>query len=91
MATNTTRLGLIKPDFVDVVDISELNSNADDIDAAVGAAIVTSSTRPSSPWAGQIIFETDTSKSFVWNGSAWVILGGGAGGGFDSVFLLMGA
>jgi hypothetical protein len=75
MATNTTRLGLIKPDFVDVVDISELNSNADDIDAAVGAAVVTSTTRPSAPWTGQIIHETDTDKTLVWDGVAWVETG----------------
>jgi hypothetical protein len=91
MATNTTKLGLIKPDFVDIVDISELNTNFDDIDAAAGADLVTSTTRPSSPWDGQVIFETDTSKSFVWDGTAWKVLGSGAGGGFDSVFLLMGA
>jgi len=75
MATNTTKLGLIKPDFVDVVDISELNSNADDIDAAVGAAVVTSSTRPAVPWSGQIIHETDTDKTLVWDGVAWVETG----------------
>jgi hypothetical protein len=72
MSTNTTRLGLIKPDFVDVVDISDLNTNADDIDAAVGAAVVTSTTRPSAPWTGQIIHETDTDKTLVWDGVAWV-------------------
>ena len=76
MATTTTRLGLTKPDFVDVVDISELNTNADDIDAAVGAAVVTSSTRPSAPWLGQIIHETDTDKTLVWDGVAWVEAGG---------------
>ena len=75
MSTNTTRLGLIKPDFVDVVDVSELNSNADDIDAAVGAAVVTSTTRPSAPWTGQIIHETDTDKTLVWDGVAWVETG----------------
>jgi hypothetical protein len=77
MATNTTKLGLIKPDFVDVVDVADLNSNADDIDAAVGFAIVTSTTRPSSPWTGQSIFETDTGSAFVWDGSAWQPAGGG--------------
>jgi hypothetical protein len=77
MATNTTKLGLIKPDFVDVVDVADLNTNADDIDAAVGFAIVTSSTRPSTPWAGQSIFETDTGSAFVWDGSAWMPAGGG--------------
>jgi len=71
MATNTTKLGLIKPDFVDVVDVSDLNSNADDIDAAVGATIVTSTTRPTVPFAGQTIFETDTDSTLVWNGTAW--------------------
>ena len=78
MATSTTKLGLTKPDFVDVVDVSELNTNADAIDAAVGATIVTSATRPASPWAGQIIYETDTESTFVWTGSAWIASGGGA-------------
>jgi hypothetical protein len=79
MATNTTKLGLIKPDFVDVVDISDLNTNFDDIDDAVGSTIVTSTTRPGTPFAGQVIFETDTEKSFVWDGSTWKPAGGGGG------------
>jgi hypothetical protein len=90
MATNTTKLGLIKPDFDDVVDVSELNDNFDDIDAAVGSTIVTSTTRPTSPWDGQIIYETDTKKSLVWDGSAWQPAGG-SGVDLDGVFLLMGA
>lgn len=77
MATNTTKLGLIKPDFVDVVDITDLNTNADDIDAAVGFTICTSSTRPSTPWLGQSIFETDTESSFIWDGTVWKPGGGG--------------
>jgi hypothetical protein len=77
MATTTTKLGLIKPDFVDVVDISDLNSNADDIDAAVGSTIVTSATRPGTPFAGQVIYETDTEDSLVWDGTAWKPAGGG--------------
>jgi hypothetical protein len=77
MATNTTKLGLIKPDFVDVVDISDLNDNADDIDAAVGFTICTSTTRPSTPWLGQSIFETDTESSFIWDGTVWKPGGGG--------------
>ena len=32
---------------------------------------VTSSTRPSSPAAGETYFETDTNKIIVWDGSAW--------------------
>ena len=35
--------------------------------------VCTSTTRPASPYQGQVIFETDTNKTLVWNGSAWVI------------------
>jgi len=75
MSTNTPKLNLIKPDFNDVVDITDLNSNADDIDAAVGATIVTSTTRPTAPWTGQIIYETNTDKALVWDGTAWELTG----------------
>lgn len=37
-----------------------------------GSIICTSSTRPASPFAGQQIYETDTSKSLIYNGTAWV-------------------
>lgn len=37
-----------------------------------GTIICTSSTRPASPFAGQSIYETDTSLSLTWSGSAWV-------------------
>jgi hypothetical protein len=33
--------------------------------------VCTSSTRPASPYVGQMIFETDTSLLKVWLGSAW--------------------
>ena len=39
----------------------------------IKAGVCTSSTRPASPYAGQTIFETDTNKTLVWNGSAWII------------------
>jgi len=77
MATSTTKLGLTKPAYTDVVDVQDLNTNADLIDAASGMTICTSSTRPGSPWSGQIIFETDTLGTFVWDGSAWQSAGGG--------------
>ena len=32
-----------------------------------------STTRPTVPYVGQTIFETDTNKMLVWNGTAWVI------------------
>jgi len=33
--------------------------------------VCTSSTRPTAPYEGQQIYETDTDKLLVWNGSAW--------------------
>ena len=35
--------------------------------------VCTSTSRPSSPYTGQTIFETDTNRMYVWNGTAWVI------------------
>lgn len=80
MTQYTSRLNLYKPGGGslgtntpdETADIDKLNGNFDDIDAAVGVEICTSSSRPSSPWDGQIIFETDTESLQVWDGSAWV-------------------
>jgi hypothetical protein len=33
--------------------------------------VCTSTTRPASPFEGQVIYETDTDKMLVYNGSAW--------------------
>ena len=33
--------------------------------------VCTSSTRPTAPYEGQTIYETDTDKTLFWNGSAW--------------------
>jgi hypothetical protein len=38
--------------------------------------VCTSGTRPTAPYEGQQIYETDTDLSYVWNGSAWVGLTG---------------
>lgn len=78
MATNTTKLALSKPDGTDLVDVAVLNGNFDKIDAASGATICTSSTRPASPWNGQVIFETDTLNALVYRAAttSWAILGG---------------
>ena len=78
MATTTTKLALTKPDGTDLVDIAVLNANADKIDTASGAFICTSTTRPASPWNGQLIFETDTLNALVYRTSttSWGIVGG---------------
>ena len=36
--------------------------------------VCTSSTRPTAPYEGQQIYETDTDKSLVWSGAAWLYL-----------------
>jgi len=76
LATTTTRLGLTKPAGTDLVDITVLNSNFDKTDAAAGAFVCTSATRPGTPYSGQIIYETDTKRSYVWDSgtSSWLIL-----------------
>lgn len=38
----------------------------------VRPGVCTSSTRPASPYDGQVIYETDTDKIAVWDGSSWV-------------------
>lgn len=42
--------------------------------AVAKPGVCTSTTRPASPYDGQVIWETDTEKTLVWNGSAWVYL-----------------
>jgi hypothetical protein len=90
MATSTTRLALTKPAYEDTVDIGEINTNMDIIDSSIGAVVVTSRTTVATPFAGQIVHETDTLDNYVYDGTAWKKVGGG-GGGLGHVFLLMGA
>jgi len=40
--------------------------------SVTGVQVVTSGTRPGSPYNGQVIYETDTDTLVVYNGSAWV-------------------
>jgi hypothetical protein len=49
--------------------------------------VCTSTNRPSAPFDGQVIYETDTDKAMVWNGSAWVVLSTGRANplGLDSI------
>ena len=47
---------------------------------AAGSPVVSSATRPSSPHEGQRIYETDTDKRLVYDGSAWTLPKNSAGG-----------
>lgn len=42
--------------------------------SGIRPGVCTSSTRPTTPYVGQLIFETDTSLSKYWSGSAWTNL-----------------
>lgn len=90
--TLTTRLGLVKvtPGTGQAVDVqAQLNAAWDKIDSFIGATICTSSTRPLTPFDGQIIRETDTRRVYVRNAtqSSWdqVMVTGGTWGGSLSV------
>lgn len=98
MAQFTTRLNLRKPGGgstglnlpAEPVDIDQINANMDTLDAAVGATICTSTTRPASPYGGQTIYETDTKNTYVRSGASWVATRGPAlfgtyGGGASMV------
>jgi hypothetical protein len=39
--------------------------------------VCTSTTRPTAPYEGQMIYETDTDLTYVWGGSAWQQVSGG--------------
>lgn len=72
MATFTTRLGLRKPDGTENVDVvADLGVNYDFLDDAAGSTLCTSTTRPFTPYDGQVIYETDTNHVLTWNGTAW--------------------
>ena len=49
--------------------------------------VCTSTTRPASPYDGQVIYETDTDSAMVWNGTGWVVLSTGRAnpGGLDLI------
>lgn len=74
MGTLTSKLRLFKPATVDNVLVQDdLNANFDLLDEKVPELICTSGTRPTgtSLYAGRTIYETDTNRRYVYDGSAW--------------------
>lgn len=69
MSTTTTRLALTKPAGTESYDVGIVNANSDKLDGAAGAVGITSTTRPGSPFAGQLIRETDTGMLKWWDSS----------------------
>lgn len=71
----TTSKGLNKPEYPEEADIEVINENMDRInDFGMGFFECTSANRPSSPWVGMQIHETDTDQFRVWTGSLWTLL-----------------
>lgn len=46
-------------------------------DTIIKPGVCTSTTRPASPYDGQVIYETDTDRCLVWNNTGWVQLSTG--------------
>jgi len=80
MSTTLSRTGLVLPAASESCDVSIINNNMQKVDGAVGTFFCTSSTRPSSPFQGMQIFETDTRMFAFYEGSSWIqYLGAGVG------------
>lgn len=80
MATYTTNLALRKPERSagndDIVDVfNDVSSNLDILDQNCNMRVVTSSSRPSGPYVGMMIYETDTGIVRIWNNSIWENVG----------------
>ncbi len=74
MPTTTPRLALIKPAIAgEVIDVSQINANSDNIDLNAGYRVCTSTTRPAAPYVGMQIFETDTKITSLWDGVGWAL------------------
>lgn len=79
MSTTTPNMSLVLPDGVDPISrTAHLNGNFTILDTLARAIICTSSTRPTPPFAGQTIFETDTGLLRIRNtaNSAWTTVAG---------------
>lgn len=68
---STSRWGLRYPALSDAPNSpAQMQTLAEDVDADLGMPLVlTSTTRPASPATGLHIYETDTGREFVWNGT----------------------
>lgn len=71
----TPNLGLLKFAGTDDFDFAQVNQNADAIDSLAICTSCTAATRPTSNrYIGRLIWQTDTSEFYLWNGAAWVLV-----------------
>jgi hypothetical protein len=52
--------------------------------------VCTSTTRPTAPYEGQTIYETDTDLTYIWGGSAWQQVSGGTAVGNSGLVYITG-
>lgn len=71
----TSSKGLILAEENEVVDVEvQIANNFERLnDFGMGSYVCTSATRPtgSNTWPGQVIYETDTKITYIWNGTLW--------------------
>jgi hypothetical protein len=72
MSSTLARTGYVLPVGTENCDVNIVNANMTKVDAQIGALVCTSSTRPSTPYSGQIVFETDTQMFAFYTGSVWI-------------------
>lgn len=57
----------------EIADVdTAVNDNLEKLEAAIGFQLVLSTARPSSPYIGMAILETDTLRGYVWDGLTWL-------------------
>lgn len=85
MSTTTSKVKLRMPDRIDGVNVAlDLDGNMDIIDANIEFFDCTSTTRPSAPFNGMLIFEHDTGNMLIYSkvnvsdtSRQWIIIGNG--------------
>lgn len=55
----------------------------------IRTGVCTSTTRPTAPYEGQHIYETDTDLTYIWGGSAWQQVAGGTAVGNSGLVYVM--
>jgi hypothetical protein len=70
MSSSTARILLVKETTLENYNVTTVNNDSDKIDAAVGFEECTNSTRPSAPYNGKGIRESDTGSVLLSNGSS---------------------
>lgn len=74
---SSTSKGLYMPDEVgEVVDIAKINDNFERLNLyGMGSFVCTSTTRPGGAdrWTGQVIYETDTKATGIYDGTNWIM------------------